>query len=72
MAADCPQQVRVLLFPVPILIPTTTPHSFIPGGGTIGQLVAYVTSGLSLIPPHELKYIYILQRAVAIRRTAGY
>jgi hypothetical protein len=45
---------RVLRFPVPILIPPTTPQSS-SGAGTIGQLVADVPSGLSLTPPQETK-----------------
>jgi hypothetical protein len=44
---------RVLRFPLPILIPLTAPHSS--GAGTIGQLVADVPSGLSLTPPQETK-----------------
>jgi hypothetical protein len=44
---------RVLRFPLPILIPPTAPHSS--GAGTIGQLVADVPSGLSLIPRQEIK-----------------
>jgi hypothetical protein len=40
------------VFPVPILIPLTAPHSS-SGAGTIGQLVADVPSGLSLTPPQE-------------------
>jgi hypothetical protein len=44
---------RVLRFPLRILIPPTAPHSS--GSGTIGQLVADVPSGLSLTPPQETK-----------------
>jgi hypothetical protein len=40
---------RVLQFPPPILIPPTS------GADTIGQLVAYVTSELSLTQPQEIK-----------------
>jgi hypothetical protein len=42
---------RVLRFPLPILIPPTSPHSS--GAGAIGQLVADVPSGLSLTPPKK-------------------
>jgi hypothetical protein len=44
---------RVLRFPLPILIPPTAPHSY--GAGTTGQLVADVPSALSLTPPQETK-----------------
>jgi hypothetical protein len=43
---------RVLRFPLPILIPPTTPHSS-SGAGPIGQILADVPSGLSLTPPQE-------------------
>jgi hypothetical protein len=47
---------RVLWFPLPILIPPTAPlSSIITGAGTIGQLVADVPSGPSLTPPQETK-----------------
>jgi hypothetical protein len=48
---------RVLPFPLPILIPPTVQDSswFIIRGGTIGQLVADVPSGLSLTPPQKAK-----------------
>jgi hypothetical protein len=47
---------RVLRFPLPILIPPTAPHSSSSGAGTIGQLVADVPSGLSLNShPKKLK-----------------
>jgi hypothetical protein len=47
---------RVLRFPLPILIPPTAPlSSSSSGAGTIGQLVAEVPSGLSLTPPQETK-----------------
>jgi hypothetical protein len=47
---------RVLRFPLPILIPPTVPHSSSwSGADTIGQLVADVPSGLSLTPPQEPK-----------------
>jgi hypothetical protein len=46
---------RVLRFPLPILIPPIAPHSSSSGAGTIGQLVADVPSGLSLTPPQEAK-----------------
>jgi hypothetical protein len=43
---------RVFLFPLPIVIPPTAPHSStITRAGTIGQIVPDVPSGLSLIPP---------------------
>jgi hypothetical protein len=43
----------VLRFTLPI-IPLTAPHSsFIIWGGTIGQTVADISSGLSLTPPQE-------------------
>jgi hypothetical protein len=38
---------------LPILFPATAPSSSSSGAGTIGQLVADVPSGLSLIPPHK-------------------
>jgi hypothetical protein len=44
---------RVLRFPLPILILPTAPHSS--EAGTIGQLVGGVPSGLSLTPPQETK-----------------
>jgi hypothetical protein len=44
---------RVLPFPLSILIPSTAPHSS--GAGTIDQLVADVPSGLSLTAPQETK-----------------
>jgi hypothetical protein len=45
---------RVLRFPLPILIPPTAQHaSSSSGTGTIGQLVADTPSGLSLTPPQE-------------------
>jgi hypothetical protein len=50
---------RVLQFPLPILIPLTAPHThhLSSRACTIGQLVANVPSGLSLTPPQggELK-----------------
>jgi hypothetical protein len=48
---------RVLRFPLPILIPPTAPQSpsSIIWGCTIGQLVADVRSGLSFTPPQETK-----------------
>jgi hypothetical protein len=47
---------RVLRFPLPILIPPTAPYSSSSSGvGTIGLLVADVPSGLSLTPPDETK-----------------
>jgi hypothetical protein len=49
---------RVLRFPLPILIPPTAPHSFVIRGGTTGQLVADVPSGLSLTPLQETKKGY--------------
>jgi hypothetical protein len=48
---------RVLWFPLPILIPLTAPqlhiHHLSFGAGTIGQTVAAVPSGLSLTAPQE-------------------
>jgi hypothetical protein len=41
---------RVLQFPLPILIPPTAPHSSSSGAGTIGQIVADVPNGPSLTP----------------------
>jgi hypothetical protein len=47
---------RALRFPLPILIPPTAPHSSsLSRGGTMGQIVADVPSGLSLTPPQETK-----------------
>jgi hypothetical protein len=48
----------VLPFPLPNLIPPTAPHSS--GVGTIGQLLAHVTSGLNVTPPQETKKITTL------------
>jgi hypothetical protein len=45
---------RVLRFPLPILIPPTAPYTS-SGAGTIGQLVADVPNGLCLTPPQETK-----------------
>jgi hypothetical protein len=51
---------RVLRFPLPVLIPPTAPHSSSSSGaGTIGQTVADVPSGLSLTPPQETKKNYL-------------
>jgi hypothetical protein len=44
---------RVLPFPLSILIPPTAPHSSSSGAGTVGQLVADVPSGLGLTTPQE-------------------
>jgi hypothetical protein len=45
---------RVLRFPLPVLIPPTAAHSSSSSGaGTIGQLVADVPTGLRLTPPQE-------------------
>jgi hypothetical protein len=46
---------RVLRFPLPILIPQLLHilHHLPPGAGTIGHIVADVPSGLSLTPPQE-------------------
>jgi hypothetical protein len=52
---------RVLRFPLPILIPPTAPHTY--GAGTIGQLMADVPSGLSLTPPQETTQKYSPQTA---------
>jgi hypothetical protein len=47
---------RVVRFPLPILIPPTAPHSSsLIRGCTIGRLVAYVPSGLSLTQPQGTK-----------------
>jgi hypothetical protein len=47
---------RVLRFPLSILISSTAPHSLLPSrAGTIGQLGADVPSGHSLTPPQESK-----------------
>jgi hypothetical protein len=43
---------RILRFPLPILIPPTAPHPS-SGPGTICQIVADVPSGLSLTPPQS-------------------
>jgi hypothetical protein len=47
--------IRLLRFPLPIFLPPTAPESSSSGAGTIGQLVADVSSGLSLTPPQENK-----------------
>jgi hypothetical protein len=49
-----------LLFPLPILIPLTAPHtsSSTSGVGTIGLIVADVPNGLSFTPLLETKKIY--------------
>jgi hypothetical protein len=51
---------RVLRFPLPILIPLTALHSSSSSSaaGTIGQLVTDVRSGLSLTPPQETKNLF--------------
>jgi hypothetical protein len=46
---------RVLRFPLPILIPPSAPHSSSSGAGTVGQLVADVPSGLSYPTPRNKK-----------------
>jgi hypothetical protein len=47
---------RVHWFPLPILIAQTAPHHHLSfGTSTLGQIVADVTSGLSLTPPQETK-----------------
>jgi hypothetical protein len=47
---------RVLRFPLPILIPPTAPHSYnlSSGAGRTGQTVADVPSELVLTPPQEI------------------
>jgi hypothetical protein len=45
---------RVLRFPLPIVILPTAPHSS-SGDGTIGQIVSDVPSGVSLIPLQETR-----------------
>jgi hypothetical protein len=47
---------RVLQFPLPVLIPPTPPHSLSSssGAGTRGQLVSEVPSRLSLTPAQQL------------------
>jgi hypothetical protein len=42
---------RVLRFPLPIIIPPISPSSQSPGAGTIGLLVAAVPSGPNWTPP---------------------
>jgi hypothetical protein len=42
------------MFPPPILIPPTAPHSS-SGVGTIGQIAADIPSGISLTPPQEFR-----------------
>jgi hypothetical protein len=50
---------RVLRFPLKILIPPNVPtHQ--PGTGTIVKSVADVPSGLSLTPPNEIKKNYMM------------
>jgi hypothetical protein len=47
---------RVLRFPLPILIPPAVLHTDpSSGAGAVGQLVAGVPSGLSLNPNHRIK-----------------
>jgi hypothetical protein len=50
---------RVLRFPLPILILPTAPHS---SPSIIDQIVADVRSGLSLAPPKEIKKIVLNNR----------
>jgi hypothetical protein len=57
---------RVLRFPLPILIPPTTPHSS-SGAGTIGQILADVPSGLSLTPLQETKLKLSMNNGKPIR-----
>jgi hypothetical protein len=42
---------RVLRFPLPIIIPPISPSSKSPGAGTIGLLVTAVPSGSNWTPP---------------------
>jgi hypothetical protein len=59
---------RVLRFPLPIIIPPTAPHSSsIIRGCTIGQLVADVPSGLSLTPHQETKKKLFVGDGVGLR-----
>jgi hypothetical protein len=46
---------RVLWFPLPILIPPTAPHSLSSVAGTIRQSVADIPSGLSIAQSQEIK-----------------
>jgi hypothetical protein len=46
---------RVLWFPLPILIPLIAPHWSSSATGAIGQLLANITSGPSLTPPDEIR-----------------
>jgi hypothetical protein len=55
--------IRVLRFPLPILIPQTTPYSSSSGAGTVGQLVADVPSGLSLTLPPKNYILTDIKRA---------
>jgi hypothetical protein len=48
---------RVLRFPLPILIPPTASQSSSSGADTVGQLVADVPSGISLTPHLEITYM---------------
>jgi hypothetical protein len=48
---------RVLRFPLPVLIPPTDPYSSSSGAPTIGPIVSSVQSGHSLTPAHEKKNI---------------
>jgi hypothetical protein len=62
---------RVLRFPLPILIPSTAPQSS-SGAGTIGKIVAYVPNGLSLTPPQGTKKLnYILDEECSPLRFSG-
>jgi hypothetical protein len=71
---------RVLRFPLQILIPPTAPHSssISSGAGTIGQLVADVPSGLSLTPSQETKtklnnfFFYVIYDSYNIIVLLGY
>jgi hypothetical protein len=54
---------RVLQFPLPIIIPPISPSSQSPGAGIIGLLVAAVPSGPNWTPPPPPHYKVKLSRA---------
>jgi hypothetical protein len=62
---------RVLRFPLPILIPPTAPyHHLSSRAGTIGQLLADVQSELSLTPSQKKKKISGFESASELNRSS--
>jgi hypothetical protein len=51
---------RVLQFPLPIIISPISPSSKSPGAGTLGQLVAAMTSGPHWTPPSAISINHLI------------